>query len=117
MTKRNETDDDNNLGEWNETHPEGPMVGGNEDELYFNQLKNATNQTDRYRTIFLQAAADPATPAVEQDTGLLWYYTVGLAVAGLAIMGFVAFFTKKTCYGKDKNDENFHKESNATALV
>jgi hypothetical protein len=118
--KLNETEKnggDSNLGERNETHPEGPRIGENEDEEYFNQHKNGTNQTDKYRTVFLQAVVEPATPNVEQETGLPWYYTVGLAVAGLAIIGFVAFFIKKTCYKKDKIDENFHKERQGAAMV
>lgn len=118
--KLNETEKyggDSNLGERNETHPEGPRIGENEDEEYFNQHKNGTNQTDKYRTVFLQAVVEPATPNVEQETGLPWYYTVGLAVAGLAIIGFVAFFIKKTCYNKDKIDENFHKERQGAAMV
>jgi hypothetical protein len=119
-SKRNETKKhggDNNFGENNETHPEGPIIGENEDEHYFNEHKNKTNQTDKYRTVFLQAVPEPATPAVEQDTGLPWYYTVGLAVAGLAIIGFVGFFIKKTCFKQEKADENFHKDKTPTSLV
>jgi len=66
--KQNETKKhggDNNLGERNETHPDGARIGENEDEDYFNQHKNGTNQTDKNRRMFLQAVAEPATPAVE----------------------------------------------------
>ena len=113
----------------NETRPESNdtfKVGETDEDIYYDQYANSTNQTDAPRpvpynsTLFLQGTEtteDGANLDNSADYGLPWYVTTLITVGGFLFIAFLAILTKKFCHSAGEQDQNFHHINDGAKLV